>query len=1101
MEGSDWDDEGAVGNTPQPEPAPVPAAPPAPVAPKPPLAPKVPPKKDVSKGIAAKGGRSRTPRRVAPRRRRTIRGGVEPGEQAPAPAAAPESPLPDESLAAPPAPAPVAPPPAPAPRPMTPEEAHAFSVAQIDSIDLAPALHIINPESKFVVVTYWWGRTKMNANTQWPCPDVYVDSVLEEIEEAELDPANEDYNPELATFMTEYAKQKAFVLSPAFKALQGDELRRKQIEWHRTKLKFQGFQKARRARNIAKIKNEILPNKVFKKPKAQGYNPTHVPGYPTLAEIANGPVEAEYPAVDSGVEKGGLYREPIAIPAMIAEWEQACIKAKCNYLVQEYDGFADPVVSRYQSAINAKPLFIKKALETCQGRSVLYIDGDMFIHKYPAIFDMENVDFMAQGWDFDPRTNKRFAIHQCFDPYIFETSGGTMYYGNTQTARKLLDDWAAASAEPQNYGKADDRVLSMIFTQYNMVLPVNIIQLPIEYLWLTDKFANFKWKVDPAENKEFTDFVEAIERERDAAKAANDTVKEADRIAVLADLQSMTTTPAARIADTIIEHPGCLTAEEAAADQGAAEDRQPPGYINEITNRTKCDLATGAFYEYVFFPTKAMVETMRPYLNYMKRAVNFKNLGRMVDVVEYDTRFGTEPDARAMTTTVVKNLANAYAAMLGGLSQSIAAAQTDAAGHKYVVLPVDTSIGDIVCYLYGGVSVHIGAQFEPAPGPEIEACATNRGGRFLDRYLPEVKLDVKQPMFFSSGSRILFHLLLLCEKLTDINTHLMGSYMFISRIRWFLIQKGKNAADEPGGKPRVLKKLVNPEAEAMKQILDEAKKAPEPAAEVGAIPKKVHQIWFGGEIPEWRKYLFDLNKAAAEKNGYVYRLWQNADRTADNFKSTIGYQNGAIEAGTKSGQSRWAQVADLARLEIIYQNGGIYIDSLFETGDDFYKAITEKSNAGVAFIGCNEDPCEPKLDCIGAGGKKYLSNSFFAAMQWSPVMERLLKDERLGAIDLEDPALNQTTGPYYLREGIVDPVADKVFLFETGQIYPFPMSGSALRPAEPNPFLLRAPSENSIQVKDGMWLQKGALQLLRAQGRPVMPLALYHVGLGGTWSL
>jgi hypothetical protein len=112
---------------------------------------------------------------------------------------------------------------------MTPEEAHAFSVAQIDSIDLAPALHIINPESKFVVVTYWWGRTKMNANTQWPCPDVYVDSVLEEIEEAELDPANEDYNPELATFMTEYAKQKAFVLSPAFKALQGDELRRKQI--------------------------------------------------------------------------------------------------------------------------------------------------------------------------------------------------------------------------------------------------------------------------------------------------------------------------------------------------------------------------------------------------------------------------------------------------------------------------------------------------------------------------------------------------------------------------------------------------------------------------------------------------------------------------------------------------------------------------------------------------------------------------------------------------------------------------------------------------------------------------------------------------------
>jgi hypothetical protein len=115
-------------------------------------------------------------------------------------------------------------------------------------------------------------------------------------------------------------------------------------------------------------------------------------------------------------------------------------------------------------------------------------------------------------------------------------------------------------------------------------------------------------------------------------------------------------------------------------------------------------------------------------------------------------------------------------------------------------------------------------------------------------------------------------------------------------------------------------------------------------------------------------------------------------------------------------------------------------------------------------------------------------------------MERLLKDEELGKIDLDDPALNQTTGPYYLRTGIVDPVADKVFLFKTEEIYPFPMSGSIQRPAEANPFLLRAASENSIETSPGMWLQKGALQLLQAQNRPVKPLALYHVGLGGTWS-
>lgn len=35
----------------------------------------------------------------------------------------------------------------------------------------------------------------------------------------------------------------------------------------------------------------------------------------------------------------------------------------------------------YQMAINAKPLFIKKALDLCGGRGCLYIDGDMFVNK------------------------------------------------------------------------------------------------------------------------------------------------------------------------------------------------------------------------------------------------------------------------------------------------------------------------------------------------------------------------------------------------------------------------------------------------------------------------------------------------------------------------------------------------------------------------------------------------------------------------------------------------------------------------------------------------------------------------------------------------
>ena len=38
---------------------------------------------------------------------------------------------------------------------------------------------IINPESKFVVVLYWWGRNKLNYNTMRPCTAFYELFVLQ----------------------------------------------------------------------------------------------------------------------------------------------------------------------------------------------------------------------------------------------------------------------------------------------------------------------------------------------------------------------------------------------------------------------------------------------------------------------------------------------------------------------------------------------------------------------------------------------------------------------------------------------------------------------------------------------------------------------------------------------------------------------------------------------------------------------------------------------------------------------------------------------------------------------------------------------------------
>ena len=41
---------------------------------------------------------------------------------------------------------------------------------------------IINPSSRFVVITYWWGRGNANKNLQRPCPEEIRDEIKEAME-------------------------------------------------------------------------------------------------------------------------------------------------------------------------------------------------------------------------------------------------------------------------------------------------------------------------------------------------------------------------------------------------------------------------------------------------------------------------------------------------------------------------------------------------------------------------------------------------------------------------------------------------------------------------------------------------------------------------------------------------------------------------------------------------------------------------------------------------------------------------------------------------------------------------------------------------------
>ena len=262
---------------------------------------------------------------------------------------------------------------------------------------------------------------------------------------------------------------------------------------------------------------------------------------------------------------------PLTFQQMIDKWEATCVSQNCNYLSVEYT-FGD-----YQMAINAKPYFIRKALDLCGARNVIYIDGDMLIKKYPAIFDMPNVDFMARGWWVDPRSSYNIGTSILYDPYVFETSGGTMFYSQSLESKQLLQAWMDESKEPRQDKKADDRILSLIFNTKKFLLNVNVIQLPIEYLWLTLDY-------DQRMLEHVYDW---------DAKEMQESI--------------------------FIEHPECLTSEESASGAGASSDRSPKFYNFLYADETFIPVSEEE-HEYIMFPNQEMTKAFSSYHTYMKGA-------------------------------------------------------------------------------------------------------------------------------------------------------------------------------------------------------------------------------------------------------------------------------------------------------------------------------------------------------------------------------------------------------------------------------------------------------------------------------------------------
>jgi mannosyltransferase OCH1-like enzyme len=87
---------------------------------------------------------------------------------------------------------------------------------------------------------------------------------------------------------------------------------------------------------------------------------------------------------------------------------------------------------------------------------------------------------------------------------------------------------------------------------------------------------------------------------------------------------------------------------------------------------------------------------------------------------------------------------------------------------------------------------------------------------------------------------------------------------------------------------------------------------------VTQIPKKIHQVWLGGELPH--KYRIMSESWKRFHPGWGYRLW--TDKDIEGF----GLKNRELFYKAKN----MGQRSDIFRYEILNRHGGLYVDTDFE---------------------------------------------------------------------------------------------------------------------------------------------------------------------------
>jgi len=252
--------------------------------------------------------------------------------------------------------------------------------------------------------------------------------------------------------------------------------------------------------------------------------------------------------------------------------------------------------------------------------------------------------------------------------------------------------------------------------------------------------------------------------------------------------------------------------------------------------------------------------------------------------------------------------------------------------------------------------------------------------------------------------------------------------------------------------------------------------------DISPIPKKLHFIWLGPSTPPYLDKFMKTFETYAP--GYKQRLWSDSDITKKNFpitydtiKKVRDYQGEKVKEYTNQKTmlkttaepytySKYAQVADLMRYEIVNTHGGYYFDANMFLLKDISKLFNRKEK----FVGCNE---------LGTNMRKspILSNSFFGAVPNSPILKRILNKKFLDSIDLRTLDVDFETGPGALRY-VLNIDKDSYHIFPANTFYPYILPWTTdgddhllRKSSKPKCTGKKRTKKRTLKMKDNLWLE------------------------------